>query len=47
MGTPIGHNAALTVAWCALIGLVGYGWAMRLYDRDPSRQVRLLSGGRA
>jgi ABC-2 type transport system permease protein len=47
MGTPIGHNAALAVAWCALIGFVGYGWAMRLYNRDPSRQVRLLSVGRA
>ena len=47
LGTPIGHNAALAVAWCALIGIIGYGWAMRLYNRDPSRQVRLLSVGRA
>jgi ABC-2 type transport system permease protein len=47
MGTAIGHDAVLAVAWCALIGLVGYRWAMRLYNRDPSRQVRLLSAGRA
>ncbi len=47
MGTQIGTSALLGVVWCALIGLVGYGWAMRLYNRDPSRQVRLLSAGRA
>jgi ABC-2 type transport system permease protein len=47
MGTPIGPDAVLAVAWCALIGVLGYGWAMRLYDRDPTRQVRLLSAGRA
>jgi ABC-2 type transport system permease protein len=47
MGTAIGRDAVLAVAWCALIGFVGYGWAMRLYDRDPSRQVRLLTAGRA
>jgi hypothetical protein len=37
----------LAVGWCALIGLVGYRWALRLYDRDPSRHVRLLSAGHA
>lgn len=37
MGTPIGNRALLAVAWCAIIGLVGYRWAMRLYNRDPSR----------
>jgi ABC-2 type transport system permease protein len=47
MGTAIGHDAILAVAWCVLIGFVGYRWAMRLYDRDPSRRVRLLSAGRA
>ena len=47
MGTAIGHDAVLAVAWCAVIGFVGYLWAMRLYDRDPSRQVRLLSAGHA
>jgi ABC-2 type transport system permease protein len=37
MGTPIGNSALLAVAWCAIIALIGYGWAMKLYDRGPSR----------
>jgi ABC-2 type transport system permease protein len=47
MGTPIGHNGVLAVGWCALIGFAGYRWARRLYDRDPTRRVRVLSAGRA
>ena len=47
MGTQIGHDAVLAVAWCAAIGIAGYAWAMRLYDRDPTRRVRLLSAGSA
>ncbi len=47
MGTPIGHNAVLAVAWCAAIGFFGYWWAMRLYDGDPTRRVRVLSAGGA
>jgi ABC-2 type transport system permease protein len=47
MGTQIGTSAMLALVSCALVGLVGYGWAMRLYNRDPSRQVRLFSAGRA
>jgi ABC-2 type transport system permease protein len=35
LGTPIGSDAAIAVAWCAAITLVGYLWARRLYDRDP------------
>ncbi len=35
MGTPIGGSAPLAVAWCALIGFVGYRWALKLYNRDP------------
>ena len=35
LGTAIGNSALLTVAWCALIALVGYRWAMKLYNRDP------------
>ena len=31
--------ASLAVAWCAGIGLAGYLWAKRLFDRDPSRRV--------
>jgi ABC-2 type transport system permease protein len=37
MGTAIGRNAALSVVWCLVIGLVGYVWAMKLYERGPSR----------
>jgi ABC-2 type transport system permease protein len=37
LGTAIGNSALLIVAWCALIALVGYRWAMKLDNRDPSR----------
>ncbi len=37
LGTPIGHNAEIAVAWCAGIAIVGYLWARRLYRRDPVR----------
>lgn len=47
LGTAIGRNGWLAVAWCLVIAAVGYRWAMRRYDRDPSRPVRLLSVGRA
>jgi ABC-2 type transport system permease protein len=30
MGTPIGNSAPLTLAWCALLTLAGYLWAMKL-----------------
>ncbi|MGH2943649.1 MAG: ABC transporter permease [Solirubrobacteraceae bacterium] len=36
LGTPIGDSAALAVAWCAGIALVGYLWARALFDRDPT-----------
>jgi ABC-2 type transport system permease protein len=37
MGTPIGNNAILAVAWCAGITLVSYLWAKKLFNRDPIR----------
>ena len=37
LGTGIGINAWLAAAWCAAITVVGYVWAKKLYDRDPSR----------
>jgi ABC-2 type transport system permease protein len=37
LGTAIGNSALLTVGWCALITFVGFRWAMKLYDRGPSR----------
>jgi len=36
MGTPIGNSALLSVLWCTLIGLIGFRWAMKLYERGPS-----------
>ena len=36
-GTPIGNSAAIAVAWCAAITLVGYLWARKLFNRDPVR----------
>jgi ABC-2 type transport system permease protein len=37
MGTPIGNNAVLAMAWCAGITLVGFFWAKALFNRDPAR----------
>jgi ABC-2 type transport system permease protein len=36
-GTPIGNGALLAIAWCAVIGIVGYSWALAMYNRDPAR----------
>jgi ABC-2 type transport system permease protein len=36
LGTPIGNNGVLAVAWCVAISVVGYLWARRLYDRNPA-----------
>ncbi|MBC8988614.1 MULTISPECIES: ABC transporter permease [Micromonospora] len=36
-GQVDGGDAVAAVAWCAGISLLGYLWARRLYDRDPSR----------
>jgi len=33
-GTPLGDSGWLAVGWCVAISVVGYLWAMRLYDRD-------------
>ena len=35
LGTPIGNNAILAVAWCAVLALVGYLWSRAVYNRDP------------
>ncbi|PRX97975.1 ABC transporter permease [Allonocardiopsis opalescens] len=37
LGTEIGGNGVLAVAWCAGISLAAYLWAKRLYNRDPAR----------
>jgi ABC-2 type transport system permease protein len=33
MGTPVGDNGALAVAWCAAMALVGYLWAKARFTR--------------
>jgi ABC-2 type transport system permease protein len=37
LGTAIGNNGVIAVAWCAGIALASYLWARRLYNRDPAR----------
>jgi ABC-2 type transport system permease protein len=37
LGGGIGNDAWLAAAWCVAITVVGYAWAKRLYNRDPSR----------
>ena len=37
LGTAIGNSALLSAVWCVLIGLVGFRWAMNLYERGPAR----------
>lgn len=36
LGAPMGNSAVIAAAWCVLIALVGYLWAKKLYNRDPS-----------
>jgi ABC-2 type transport system permease protein len=37
LGTAIGNSAMLAIAWCAGIALLGYLWALKLYNRDPMK----------
>ena len=37
LGTPIGNNAVLTIAWCLAISLAGYLWARSAYERQSVR----------
>jgi hypothetical protein len=39
LGTGIDTNAWLVAAWCVAITVVGYVWAKKLYNRDPSRWI--------
>lgn len=36
LGTPIGNRAVIAVVWCTVFALVGYVWARKTYERDPS-----------
>jgi ABC-2 type transport system permease protein len=35
-GAPIGDRWVFAIAWCVVISIVGYLWAMKLYNRDPA-----------
>ncbi|MFE1369375.1 ABC transporter permease, partial [Streptomyces anulatus] len=36
LGTEIGHNGWLAVAWCLALTALGYLWAKSLFDREPA-----------
>ncbi len=36
MGAAIGPSAVISVVWCVAIGVVGYLWAKKLYERGPA-----------
>jgi ABC-2 type transport system permease protein len=38
LGTPIGDSAAIAVAWCVAIAVLGFLWARMLYERDPAHR---------
>jgi ABC-2 type transport system permease protein len=42
-GTEIGNSGWISIAWCVGIALVGYLWAKKLYNRDPSSAGRSYS----
>jgi ABC-2 type transport system permease protein len=33
MGTPIGNNAIISIAWCAGFTVIGYAWSIRKFGR--------------
>jgi ABC-2 type transport system permease protein len=35
LGTEIGHNGWLAVAWCAGLTVLGYFWSTAKFDADP------------
>ena len=35
LGTPIGHNGWLAVAWCAALTVLGYVWSTATFNKDP------------
>ncbi|MFF2779159.1 ABC transporter permease, partial [Streptomyces sp. NPDC058052] len=36
LGTEIGHNGWLALAWCAGLTVLGYLWSKSVFDRDPT-----------
>jgi ABC-2 type transport system permease protein len=37
LGTPIGNSPVIALGWCAVIGLGGYLWSKRLFNRESTR----------
>ena len=37
LGTPMGMNGWISLAWCLVIGLAGWAWARSLYERKSLR----------
>lgn len=35
LGSGIGHNGWLAVAWCLALSLLGYVWSKKVFNRDP------------
>ncbi|MCF1593242.1 ABC transporter permease [Streptomyces muensis] len=35
LGTEIGHNGWLAVAWCVGLAVLGYVWSKSVFDREP------------
>ncbi|NUP39230.1 MAG: ABC transporter permease [Streptomyces sp.] len=35
LGTPIGHNGWLALAWCVGLAVLGYFWSASKFDSDP------------
>jgi ABC-2 type transport system permease protein len=36
LGTPIGHNGWLALAWCLALTVLGYLWSTTTFNRDPN-----------
>lgn len=37
MGTPIGDSGYIALGWCAVIGVGGYLWSKKLFNRESTR----------
>ncbi|MEU0008976.1 ABC transporter permease [Streptomyces sp. NPDC006314] len=35
LGSEIGHNGWLAIAWCLALTVLGYRWSKAVFDRDP------------
>ncbi|SEN97929.1 ABC transporter permease [Actinacidiphila rubida] len=35
LGTPIGHNGWLALAWCLVLTVLGYRWSTATFNADP------------